>query len=231
MATSGTATYNPSLLEIFQEAHDRALVPFRSGYDYTSAVRSFNLLAVEMANRGLTMYLFEQGTLLLVQGTTSYALPADTIDILDGSIRLNSGNATTQTDINISRASFSDYQDIPNKLTQGQPTQYSILRGTATPTIYFYLTPDGTQTYYFYYLRLRRMQDAGTTATNTADCNFRFYDAVIAGLAYRIASKNRESIVLAPQLKAEYEAALELAQSEDRDRSSIMLLPGVGRVA
>ena len=224
MATSGTATWNPSLVELFEESFERAGLEFRTGYDYTTAVRSFQLLVSELANRGLNMWTFSQGTLPLVQGTSSYALPADTVDVLDGVIRTNSGNATSQADLVISRTSFSDYVATPNKLSQGRPTQYTVLRETAGPVIYFYQTPDGTQPYVFYYLRLRRIQDAGT-ALNTLDVPFRFLDSVIAGLAYRIASKRVSSMALVPQLKQVYEEALELAQSEDRDRSSISLLP------
>jgi len=58
-----------------------------------------------------------------------------------------------------------------------------------------------------------------------SDAPFRFYDAVIAGLAYRIASKRRESMGLVPQLKAVYDEALLLAQDEDRDRSSLLICP------
>jgi hypothetical protein len=224
MATSGTATWNPNLQEIFDEAFERAGLEMRVGYDYTTAVRSFQLLVAELANRGLNLWTFSQGTLALVQGTASYALPLDTVDVLDGVIRTNSGNATSQADLVISRTSFSDYVATPNKLSQGRPTQYTILRETAGPVIYFYQVPDGTQPYVFYYLRLRRIQDAGTVQ-NTLDVPIRFLDSVIAGLAYRLASKRRESMALVPQLKQVYEEALELAQSEDRDRSSISLLP------
>jgi len=224
MATSGTATWNPSILEIFEEAYERAGLEMRGGYDYTTAVRSFQLLVSELANRGLNLWTYDQDTLTLVQGTASYSLPADTVDVLDGVIRTNSGNATSQADLVISRTSFSDYVATPNKLSQGRPTQYTVLRETAGPVIYFYQTPDGTTPYVFYYLRLRRIQDAGT-ALNTPDVPFRFLDAVIAGLAYRIASKRVSSMALVPQLKQVYEEALELAQSEDRDRSSISLLP------
>ena len=225
MATSGTANWSPQLVEIFEEAYERIGVKMRTGYDYTTAIRSFQLLVVELANRGLNMWTFDTESLTLSAGTTSYSLPADTVDVLDGTIRINAGNSYTQSDLVISRTSWSDYMAIPNKLSQGQPTQYAILRETANPVIYFYETPDNTQTYTFFYSRLRRIQDAGTTPTNTIDTPFRFLDAVISGLAYRLASKRREAMVLVPQLKQVYEEAIELAQSEDRERASVMLLP------
>ncbi len=230
MATSGTATFNPVILEMFEEAYERTGLEMKTGYDVTTARRSFNLLMGELANRGLNMWTFDQESLTLTSPTSSYALPADTVDVLEGTIRSNVGNAATQSDIVISRVSLSDYMALPNKLTLGRPYQYTIMRETAGPVIYFYQAPDATQTYTFFYWRLRRIQDAGTSPANTADVPFRFTDAVISGLAYRLASKRREAMSLVPQLKAVYEEALALAQEEDRDRSSVMLTPFIGRV-
>lgn len=210
---------------MIQEATDRCGVELRTGYEITSARRSFQLLMVEFASMNLNMWSEESVSLTLTPSTTSYALPADTVDVIEGAIRLNAGNTTTQNDLVISRTSMYDYIAVPNKLVTGQPTQYAIERGVANPTVYFYPTPDGAQTYTFFYRRLRRLQDAGTTGLVTADVPFRFYEAVIAGLAYRIACKRKEAFPLIPQLKQQYDEALLLAQDEDRDRASIMLVP------
>lgn len=232
MATSGTATWQPTILEMLEEAYERAGLQMRTGYDVTTGRRSFQLLMVEFSNMQLNMWSYEDVSLPLVAGTTSYALPADTIDVVDGVIRLNAGNTSTQSDIVISRTSYTDYLAIPNKLSQGQPSQYAIQRNTANPVVFFYQTPDGTQSYAFYYRRLRRLQDAGSTpaqAAVTADTPFRFYDAVIAGLALRIASKRPESMGLVPQLKAAYDEALTLAQDEDRDRAPLLICPYISQ--
>ena len=228
MATSGTATWNPGILEIIEEAFERIGGESRVGYDITTARRSLNYLFAEWANRGINMWTLESGTKLLVSGTASYTLDADTVDIVDGAIRTNSGNVATQTDLPIQRITFDTYQAIPNKTLTGYPTQYMITRGTATPTVYFWNVPDGTQTYYFYYWRLRRMQDAGTTWSNTTDVPFRFYAALTSGLAYHIAAKKRAGQPIVQELKARYEEDFELAASEDRDRSSWMIVPFTG---
>jgi hypothetical protein len=60
-------------------------------------------------------------------GQATYALPNDTIDLLDQTIRQNNGTQN-QTDINISRISEPTYMTIPNKLTQGRPIQVWINR-------------------------------------------------------------------------------------------------------
>ena len=108
MTTSGTASYNPSLLEIIQEAYDRAGITMRSGYEYRSAARSINLLMMEWANRGLNLWTVDEGTQLLTDGTATYNLPADTVDLIDHVIRTGAGNVSTQADLTINRISFSN---------------------------------------------------------------------------------------------------------------------------
>jgi hypothetical protein len=75
------------------------------------------------------------------------------------------------------------------------------------------------------YYRLRRIQDAGTGATEQ-DIPFRFLPCMVAGLAYYIAMKKPEvpgDRVLA--LKAAYEEQFQLAADEDREKASIRFVP------
>ena len=82
-----------------------------------------NLLTIEWANRGVNMWTIDEGFVNLGQGTATYNLPADTIDLLEQVIRTNEGSTTLQTDLNLSRISVDNYASIPNKLTQGRPIQ------------------------------------------------------------------------------------------------------------
>lgn len=231
MATSGTAVWNPSLIEIMEEAFDRINRPFSVGYDITTARRSLNYLFAEWANRGINMWTLESGTQLLTAGTATYSLPADTVDIMDVTIRTNSGQIDSQSDISITRISFDTYQTLPNKLTTGRPTQYMITRGTAVPTIYLWTVPDTSQTYYLYYWRLRRIQDAGASAAYTADVPFRFLPALTSGLAYHLGSKKRtDDPNLVAELKARYDLDWEYASNEDHERASWNIVPYVGQV-
>jgi hypothetical protein len=64
-----------------------------------------------------------------------YALPVDTIDILDAVTRTNNGVQSNQTDINLSRISEPTYITIPNKNANGRPIQMWVNRqsgGVAT---------------------------------------------------------------------------------------------------
>lgn len=134
--TSGSTTFDMDFTEIAEEAWERAGREMRSGYDLRTARRSMNLLTIEWANRGLNMWTIEQGVITLSAGLNTYALPTDTIDLLEHVIRTGSNTASTQTDLTITRISVSTYASIPNKLTQARPIQVWIQRlsGEVAPT-------------------------------------------------------------------------------------------------
>lgn len=126
--TTGTSLFNMEFTEIAEEAWERAGREMRSGYDLRTARRSMNLMTIEWANRGLNMWTIEAGSFPLTAGLNTYALPNDTIDLLDHVIRTGANSANTQADLTISRISVSTYATIPNKLQQARPIQVFIQR-------------------------------------------------------------------------------------------------------
>lgn len=215
MATSGTASVNFDVMDIIEEAYERAGLDARTAYDIRTARRSLNLLAMEWANRGLNLWTVQKATVALVAGTTDYTLPDDTIDVIE--MIVSSGG----TDYHINRISVSDYANIPNKTMTGRPLQAYVTR-TVPATMTVWPVPDTGYT--LTYWRLRRMQDI-TAGGQTVDLPFRFLPAMIAGLAFQIAMKRPEALQRAPGLAAYYEQQFQLAADEDRDRSSVFFTP------
>ena len=226
MATSGTTGFDLDFTEIAEEAWERAGREMRSGYDLRTARRSMNLMTIEWQNRGINMWTIDSGTISVTAGTAQYDLPADTIDLLDHVIRTNAGNATTQSDLTISRIGVSTYASIPNKLTTGRPIQVFIER-LLTPRINLWPVPDTSYT--FVYFRMRRVQDAGS-GVETPDVVFRFLPCLVAGLAYHIAMKVPELAPRVDMLKAAYDEQYVLAAGEDREKTSENFVPRVGRI-
>ena len=128
MATSGSATFNLDLTEIVEEAYERTGSELRTGYDLRTARRSLNLLFADWANRGVNMWTFEQGSITLVPGLSTYPIPTDTVDLLEHVIRTGEGSVSTQADLTITRISVSTYATIPNKLQQARPIQVWVQR-------------------------------------------------------------------------------------------------------
>ena len=54
---------------------------------------------------------------------------------------------------------------------------------------------------------------------------FRFFPALVAGLAYYLATKIPEGLPRLDMLKAQYNEQYTLAAGEDREKSSEMLIP------
>lgn len=231
MTTSGTDTFNLDLNFLVEEAYERVGAELRTGYDLRTARRSLNLLTIEWANKGINLWLIEQGSIALTQGTATYNLPVDTIDLIDHVIRTGTGQ--NQTDININRISVDTYSTIPNKNAQGRPIQVWINRqsgatdpatGIAYPQINVWPTPDQSNYYTFVYWRLRRIQDAGSGVT-TQDIPFRFLPCMVAGLAYYLSLKVPGGLERTAMLKAMYDEAWQLAADEDREKATLRIAP------
>jgi len=136
MTTTGTTLFNMDFTEIAEEAWERAGREMRTGYDLRTARRSMNLMTIEWQNKGINMWTMEQGVITLVPGLATYALPTDTIDLLEHVIRTGQNTVSTQADLTITRISVSTYATIPNKLQQARPIQVWIQRlsGETNPT-------------------------------------------------------------------------------------------------
>ena len=128
MTTSGSTSFSPEFTEIAEEAWERAGREMRTGYDLRTARRSMNLMTIEWQNRGINMWTIDQGTITLTAGVNTYALPVDTIDLLEHVIRTGQNVSSTQADLTITRISVSTYATIPNKLQQARPIQVWIQR-------------------------------------------------------------------------------------------------------
>lgn len=225
MTTSGTTVFNMDLNEAVEEAFERCGSELRTGYDLRTARRSLNLLLADFANRGVNLWTVANGTINLVQGTSTYNLPTDTVDLLEHVVRTGTGNSLTQTDLAVTRISVSTYSSIPNKLQQARPIQVWVNRQAPTPQVVLWPTPDRTGAYQLVYWYLRRLQDAGTGGAFTQDVPFRFLPCLISGLAYFLSMKVPGALERSPMLKMQYEEDFDRAASEDRDRSAVRFVP------
>ena len=216
MTVSGSKNFELDVTEYVEEAFERCGREVRTRYDIKTAKRSMNLLFADWANRGLNAWTIEQTTQALTQGTSSYTLGADTIDILSAVIR------RSDVDYGIERLSRDDYLNIPNKTTQGHPSQFFLDR-LITPALKLWPVPENS-TDVVVFDRLVRIDDADT-AQNTVEVPFRFYPCLAAGLAYYIAIKKAPDRV--PFLKSIYEEEMERAMSMDRDRASFNIVPSM----
>lgn len=219
MATSNTRSFDMDLLEICEEAYDRCGLKMKTGYDYRLARRSLDLLLIEWQNRGINFWTLNEDTTALTAGSQSLALPTTVVDVLEFFIRIGTGSS--QVDHPVTQVSSSDWAAIPNKNTEGRPTNVWLEKSRGSHVLHFWPVPN--QAYTLYYHQLLRIEDTGTPASNTLDVPHRFLPALVAGLAYRIAEKRAPD--RKADLKADYEEQWMHAEAGDRDRSTLRLLP------
>jgi hypothetical protein len=194
MATSGTTAFDLSIDRIVERAYARCGMNIRTGYELSAARDNLNLLFSEWGNRGIHLWKVENTTTNLTAGTATYSM---------------------------TKISRSEYENLPNKTSQGTPSQYYIRRNLSNVTITLYQTPDTTNTQINYYY-VGRIEDVGAY-TNTPDAPFRFLPCLVSGLAYYTAQE------VAPErsqeLERRYEAELQRALTEDSQSTSVHIVP------
>jgi hypothetical protein len=231
MATSGTTDFNLEIDEIIEEALERAGIGgARTGYHLRSARRSLNILLSEWGNRGIHLWKVKLATVPLVLGQAEYNyandssnFPNDINDVLEAYIR-NNTTATAPVDTTLTKIDRSTYASLPNKLSQGTPSQYYVQR-TTSPSVFLYITPGSLYSGSNYQLKfyyLARIEDVGAY-TNTADVVYRFIPCLTSGLAYYLSIKH--SPEKTEQLRLFYEDELQRALTEDGQRTSLFISP------
>ena len=216
MATSGSRDFTLDVSDIIEEAYERCGLEVRTGYDARTARRSMNLMFADWANRGVNLWTVRQATTTLTQGQSIETLGQDVVDLLEVVVR------RAGTDFNITKVSRGDYLSVPNKTTQGRPSQYYFNR-QITPQITLWPTPENSTDQLVYYY-VRRIEDADASV-NDVELPFRFLPCAAAGMAYYIAlKKSPERVQL---LKTVYEEEFQRAADEDEDRVSLKLQPDI----
>ena len=231
MATSGTTDFNLEIDEIIEEALERAGIGgARTGYHLRSARRSLNILLSEWGNRGIHLWKVKLATVPLVLGQAEYNyandssnFPNDINDVLEAYVR-NNTTATAPVDTTLTKIDRSTYASLPNKLSQGTPSQYYVQR-TTSPSVFLYITPGSAfsgSNYQLKFYYLARIEDVGAY-TNTADVVYRFIPCLTSGLAYYLSIKH--SPEKTEQLRLFYEDELQRALTEDGQRTSVFISP------
>jgi len=231
--TSGTYVFdkNFSIDEIIEEAYERIGMQPTAGNQMRIARRSLNIMFQEWGNRGLHYWEVGNSSFTLVDGQATYTTYRSTSDgtsdataiygvsdILEAVYR----NASS-VDTSLTKIDRSTYQAIPNKTSEGVPSQYFVQRFVDKITMTLYQTPGSTEAgnfVNFYYIK--RIQDVGNY-TNATDLPFRFVPCMASGLAFYLSQKFKPE--LTQQLKLFYEDELARALAEDGSPSSSIITP------
>ena len=217
MATSGTYTFNPGLGEIVLYAYQNIGVrPAALLQEHMDSARmATNMMLARWSNQGVNLWCVDLITTPLVEGTTTYAVDANTVMILDAYIVSDSIDRII---LPISRTEYASY---PNKEQQGFPTTFWFDR-LISPTVTLWPVPDGTQTSLKYY-RVRRLQDSNLQGGEQVEIPYLWLEAFADGLTYRLARIWAPQIALA--LKAQADESYEIAAAQGVEQAQQYISP------
>jgi hypothetical protein len=233
--TSETTEFNPQIDDIIEEAYERTgVLGTRTGYQLRSARRSLNILFQEWQNRGVHLWKVKLAKVPLVLGQAEYSFatdsvnfPSDMTSILEAYYRNNS-TTTAPVDVVLSSRSRSQYNAIPNKLTQGTPSQFYMER-KINPSIFLYATPNSSvsstttpSSFQFCFYYMAKIQDVGSY-NYTPDVVNRFFPCMISGLAYYLSQK--VSPERSGELERRYESEMLRALDADNQGTSSFISP------
>jgi hypothetical protein len=225
VTSSGTYSFNLSNGEVVLAAYERVQIrtPSIRQEHMATARREINLLFSEWSNKQVNLWEVTLNSIAAVQGTATYSIPANVVMMLDVYRTLNNGQAN-QTDIYMTPVSRTEYATYASKFVQGPPTIYWFDR-LESPTVTLWPVPDGQGPYTINYYACTQMQDANIPGGETPDVPYRWLDAMVAGLSYRL------SKTYAPQLeqvrKADAMEAWQVAATQDTENVSLVLSPGL----
>ena len=220
MATSGSRDFQPDVGEWIEEAYERCGLELRTAYDARTARRSLNILFADWANRGLNQWTISNVNQTLTEGTDSYSLNDYVIDVLDVILRRTVNDVAT--DYQMNQVGRAEYWNIPTKSTKARPTQW-FLDKQVTPKIYVWPAPENS-TDVIKMNQLLRIEDADGSV-NDLQMPFRFYPALVAGLAFYLSQKRAPERM--ESLKSLYEDEFARALAQDESRASLMIKPNM----
>lgn len=135
----------------------------------------------------------------------------------------------TPTEIPLARMNRDDYTNLPNKSFQSnRPLQYWFDRQIPNPIMHLWPVPNAAaETSQLVLWRHRYIMDVGTM-TQELEVPQRWYEAIVAGLAAKMAMEMIEvDAGLIPMLDAKAAQALYVAQAEERDNSPMTIAPNI----
>lgn len=226
MALSGTYDSAWTVAEVISEAYAVAHIgvdgePLSSS-DQTAGIRALQLMLRTWAADGVRLWLNQEQSVTLVDGTATYTLSPRALEVLKAYRR------SSDQDVPVRIVTREEYTRFPNKTTEGAPFAVFIDRTATSTTATVYPVPGATEVAASMTLRLaikRQLQDV-TAASETLDWPPEWIETVVYNLATRIAPRNR--VKIDPVVAAQAAEMYENLQGQDREQS-VYLRPATRR--
>jgi hypothetical protein len=194
-------------------------------------------LALERSDDGVTWTVVQTETPTATAGQWTWFDLESSVATTFFRVRATSGTlsfsrvylANTPTEIPLARLNRDDYTNLPNKSFQSnRPLQYWFDRQVQQPVMHLWPVPNQeAEVYQIVLWRQRYIMDVGTM-TQEIEVPQRWYEAIVAMLAARLALEYLEvDPSMISMLDAKAKESLYFAQQEERDNSPMMILPNI----
>lgn len=222
---SKTYDFNPNLGSLMLAAFGRCRIrPTELTPEHLrQGEAAANFILAEFSNLQPMLWAVNLQSIPLLQGTSTYSLPAEIVMVLDAYISVSIGGGANNDRI-MNPISRTEYANIPNKSQQGYPNQFWFDR-LISPVIKLWPVPDGNGPYVLRYYSVRQNMDAVAADGKTVEVPYRFLDAYVAGLAWKIAE------IFSPELEDKlfnrYQRAFNIAVVQDTENVPLYISPGL----
>lgn len=190
MTTTNTYTFNPPVADLIIAAYGRCQIrrnqiTIEHLYDAQIAA---NLLQVDWSNEQVNLWTVELATTPIVPFKDTYDVDPSTVMIMAAWITTGTppDGDPPQRDRIITSVDRDTYAGYPDKVTPGNPTVYWY-QALIQPVITLWQPPDDSQERILHYFRARQIQDASVPNGMNAEVPYRFLEAYVAGLAFKLA--------------------------------------------
>ena len=221
--SSGTFNFSPPFADIIIAAYGRCQI--RRGAitveHLFDAAMAANLLQVEWSNQQVNLWTVDLQTISLTPGEATYDVDPTTIMIM--SAYISTGDpAHDRILTSIDRDTYAAY---PDKVTPARPTVYWF-NLQLQPTITLWQPPDDATPYVLNFFRARQMQDASVPGGLGPETPYRFMEAYVAGLAFKLAELYAPARM--QELATRAGGTFDNAKNRDVENAQLRIVPAMG---
>lgn len=221
--TTGSYSWYPTLADIIIAAFGRCQIRRNAitVEHLIDAAMAANLLQVDWANDQVNLWTVELACTPLCPGQATYDVDPTTVMIMASYIRTGTDPPKDRIITSIDRDTYASY---PDKTIPGRPTVYWF-NHLIQPQITLWQPPDDAEPYTLYYYRARQIQDASVPGGVTPEVPYRFIEAYVGGLAFKLAELYAPARM--DELMARGAAAFVKAKNRDVENAPLRIIPAM----
>ena len=223
MAASSTYNWSPALADVIIAAYGRCQIRRTAlSVDHLAdAAMAANLLQVDWSNEQVNLWTVDLQSILLQPGVATYDIDPTTVMIMAAYISTGSPEIKDRIIVSVDRDTYASF---PDKVTPGKPTTYWFDH-QIQPQITLWQPPDDHEPYTLHFYRARQLQDASVPNGLTPEVPYRFIEAYVAALAFKLAELYAPARM--DELAVRAKESFQRAAQRDIEKASLRIVPAL----